>query len=83
ESTEAEYIVPDVIVRKDNERWLFDLNQEAMPRLRVNATYAGMVRRADSSADNTFMRNQFQEARWFIKSLQSRNETLMTVATQI
>lgn len=54
-----------------------------MPRLRVNATYAGMVRRADSSADNTFMRNQLQEARWFIKSLQSRNETLMKVATQI
>ncbi|MBH3948738.1 RNA polymerase factor sigma-54 [Pseudomonas aeruginosa] len=80
---EAEYIVPDVIVRKDNERWLVELNQEAMPRLRVNATYAGMVRRADSSADNTFMRNQLQEARWFIKSLQSRNETLMKVATQI
>lgn len=83
ESSEAEYIVPDVIVRKDNERWLVELNQEAMPRLRVNATYAGMVRRADSSADNTFMRNQLQEARWFIKSLQSRNETLMKVATQI
>ena len=81
ESSEAEYIVPDVIVRKDNERWLVELNQEAMPRLRVNATYAGMVRRADSSADNTFMRNQLQEARWFIKSLQSRNETLMKVAT--
>lgn len=70
-------------MRKDNERWLVELNQEAMPRLRVNATYAGMVRRADSSADNTFMRNQLQEARWFIKSLQSRNETLMKVATQI
>lgn len=83
ESSEAEYIVPDVIVRKDNERWLVELNQEAMPRLRVNATQAGMVRRADSSADNTFMRNQLQEARWFIKSLQSRNETLMKVATQI
>jgi RNA polymerase sigma-54 factor len=41
------------------------------------------VRRADTSADNTFMRNQLQEARWFIKSLQSRNETLMKVATQI
>eukprot|EP01132_Coremiostelium_polycephalum_P022309 gene22309-26472_t len=77
ESSEAEYVVPDVIVRKDNERWLVELNQESVPRLRVNPQYAGFVRRADTSADNTFMRNQLQEARWFIKSLQSRNETLM------
>ncbi|HLT04883.1 MAG TPA: RNA polymerase factor sigma-54 [Pseudomonas sp.] len=83
ESSEPEYIVPDVIVRKDSGRWLVELNQEAVPRLRVNAQYAGLVRRADTSADNTFMRNQLQEARWFIKSLQSRNETLMKVATQI
>lgn len=83
ESSEPEYVVPDVIVRKDNDRWLVELNQEAVPRLRVNPQYAGFVRRADSSADNTFMRNQLQEARWFIKSLQSRNETLMKVATQI
>ncbi|ONN71559.1 RNA polymerase factor sigma-54 [Pseudomonas oryzihabitans] len=83
ESGEAEYVVPDVIVRKHNERWLVELNQEAVPRLRVNPKYAGFVKRADSSADNTYMRNQLQEARWFIKSLQSRNETLMKVATQI
>ncbi|WP_462381504.1 RNA polymerase factor sigma-54 [Pseudomonas sp. Marseille-QA0892] len=83
EAGEPEYVVPDVIVRKHNDRWLVELNQEAMPRLRVNPQYAGFVRRADSSADNTFMRNQLQEARWFIKSLQSRNETLMKVATQI
>ncbi len=82
-ANEPEYVVPDVIVRKDNERWLVELNQESMPRLRVNPQYAGFVRRADSSADNTFMRNQLQEARWFIKSLQSRNETLMKVASQI
>ncbi len=83
EASEPEYIVPDVIVRKHNDRWLVELNQEAVPRLRVNPQYAGFVRRADTSTDNTFMRNQLQEARWFIKSLQSRNETLMKVATQI
>ncbi|MDV7209666.1 RNA polymerase factor sigma-54 [Azotobacter beijerinckii] len=83
EASEPEYVVPDVIVRKHNDRWLVELNQEAMPRLRINPHYAGFIRRADASADNTFMRNQLQEARWFIKSLQSRNETLMKVATQI
>ena len=79
----AEYIVPDVVVRKFNGAWRVELNAEAMPRLRVNAGYAGLVKRADNSSDNTYMRNQLQEARWFIKSLQSRNETLLKVATCI
>lgn len=83
ESTESEYIVPDIIVRKERDRWLVELNQEATPRLRVNPQYASYVRRADSSSDNTFLKDQLQEARWFIKSLQSRNETLMKVSTQI
>ncbi|QJD60459.1 RNA polymerase factor sigma-54 [Pseudomonas sp. gcc21] len=82
-SGEAEYVIPDVIVRRDSNRWVVELNQESVPKVRVNNTYASMVRRADSSNDNTYLRNHLQEARWFIKSLQSRNETLMKVATQI
>ncbi|MEJ2478695.1 MAG: RNA polymerase factor sigma-54 [Acidihalobacter sp.] len=78
-----EYIVPDVIVRKQGHRWRVELNTDAIPRLRVNSTYAAMVKRADSSADNTYIKNQLQEARWFIKSLQSRNETLLRVASAI
>lgn len=83
ESTEPEYIVPDVIVRKANNRWIVELNPDIAPRLTVNSHYASFIRRADNSTDNTFMRTQLQEARWFIKSLQSRNETLMKVATKI
>ena len=79
----AEYIVPDVTVRKVNGTWRVELNTEAMPRLRINSGYAGLVKRADNSSDNTYMRNQLQEARWFIKSLQSRNETLLKVASCI
>lgn len=82
-SGDAEYVVPDVIVRRDTNRWIVELNQDAVPKVRVNSHYASMVRRADSSEDNTYLRNHLQEARWFIKSLQSRNETLMKVATQI
>ena len=82
-SEPAEYIVPDVVVKKGSKTWLVELNVEAVPRLRVNAHYAGMIRRADSSPDNTFLRNHLQEARWFIKSLTSRNETLLKVATAI
>jgi len=79
----AEYVVPDVFVRKLSGRWTVELNPEIAPRLRINADYAALVRRADSSSDNTYLRDNLQEARWFLKSLQSRNETLLKVATKI
>lgn len=78
-----QYVVPDVFVRKENGIWRVRLNPEVAPRLRVNPLYSGMVRRADNSADNAFMREHLQEARWFIKSLESRNDTLLKVATAI
>ena len=79
----TEYIVPDVFVRKREGRWVVELNPDIAPRLRINEQYANMVRRADQSDDNNFLRDNLQEARWFLKSLQSRNETLMKVATKI
>lgn len=79
----APYIVPDVFVRKLNDRWLVELNPDTAPKLRINPLYASYVNRGDRSNDNTFMKNNLQEARWFIKSLQSRNETLLRVATSI
>ncbi|WP_163835216.1 RNA polymerase factor sigma-54 [Spartinivicinus ruber] len=81
--SETEYVIPDVFVRKHNDRWLVELNAEATPKLRINSNYASLVKRADSSSDNTYLKNHLQEARWFLKSLQSRNETLMKVATRI
>ncbi|HEC16587.1 MAG TPA: RNA polymerase factor sigma-54 [Sedimenticola sp.] len=78
-----QYVVPDVFVFKKNGHWHVELNPEATPRLRVNADYARLIRRADTSEDNTYLKNHLQEARWFIKSLQSRNDTLLRVATKI
>lgn len=79
----TEYVIPDVMVRRQHNRWMVELNAEAMPRLRINSTYAGLVKRADSSADNQFLKDNLQEARWFLKSLQSRQETLLKVVTCI
>ena len=79
----TEYVEPDVIVRKANDRWTVELNPKSAPRIRVNSTYAGMVRRGDNSSDNTQLRDHLQEARWFIKSLQQRNDTLLRVSTKI
>lgn len=82
-SEDAQYVTPDVYVVRQGARWTVRLNPEISPRLRVNPLYSGMVKRADNSLDNTTMRNHLQEARWFIKSLQSRNETLVKVAKSI
>jgi RNA polymerase sigma-54 factor len=82
-SQAPEYIVPDVFVTRRNNRWVVELNADATPRLRINETYASLIRRADSSADNVYLKDHLQEARWFLKSLQSRNETLLKVATKI
>lgn len=82
-SSQAEYVIPDVIVRKHQGAWRVELNDEAMPRLRINKHYAGLIRRADNSNDNTYLKGQLQEARWFMKSLQSRHETLLKVASCI
>ncbi len=83
DQAEPDYVVPDVVVSKQKGRWRVELNPEIAPRIRVNAGYAALIRRADNSADNTYLRDQLQEAKWFIKSLQSRNETLLKVATRI
>ncbi len=80
---DTEYVIPDVFVTKKNGRWLVELNPDIAPKLRINSDYARLIKRADSSADNTFLRDNLQEARWFLKSLHSRNETLMKVATKI
>jgi len=80
---QAEYVVPDVLVCNIRDEWRVELNPDIAPKLRVNADYASLVRRSDNSTDNAFLRDHLQEARWFIKSLQSRNETLLKVATKI
>lgn len=77
------YIVPDVFVYKERGRWKVELNPETAPKLRVNPDYAALVQRNDTESGNAFLKDSLQEARWFIKSLKSRNETLLKVATRI
>ncbi|MGI9245716.1 MAG: RNA polymerase factor sigma-54, partial [Steroidobacteraceae bacterium] len=75
-----EYVVPDVFVRRTDHGWSVELNGGSVPRLRVNQGYANLVSR---SADYSTLRAQLQEARWLIRSLEIRNETLLKVARSI
>jgi RNA polymerase sigma-54 factor len=80
----AQYITPDVYVAKNAKgQWTVELNGGCTPKLTINSDYASMIKRADNSADNVYLKNNLQDARWFIKSLQSRNETLLKVASCI
>ena len=81
--SDTTYVTPDVFVHKLEGRWIVELNPDIAPRLRINSSYASLIKRADDSADNSYLKNNLQEARWFLKSLQSRNETLMKVASRI
>jgi RNA polymerase sigma-54 factor len=76
-------VIPDVFVTKKEHHWAVNLNPDIVPKLRINNEYASLVKRADTSSENTFLKDNLQEARWLLKSLQSRNETLLKVATSI
>lgn len=76
----AEYVVPDVYVRRSDGVWIVELNNSVAPQLRVNQTYAGSLGR---NGEYDVLRTQLQEARWLIRSLEIRNETLLKVATTI
>lgn len=82
-SSAPQYVVPDVFVRKKNDVWLVELNPEVSPKIRINSGYASLIRRADNSKDNNCLKSHLQEARWFLKSLKSRSETMLKVATCI
>jgi len=83
QTSQPEYVIPDVFVRKVKGAWRVELNPDAFPKVRVNSQYAGLIRRADNSADNNCLKTHLQEARWLIKSLRSRSETLLKVSTCI
>jgi len=76
----AEYVIPDVFVRRTTKGWAVELNPGTMPRIRVNQEYVGMLGRGSA---HTTLRTQLQEARWLLKSLEIRNDTLLKVTRAI
>lgn len=76
----AEYAIPDVFVRRSDRKWIVELNASVTPWLRVNQSYAGSLGRGERYG---VLRAQLQEARWLVRSLEIRNETLLKVAEAI
>jgi RNA polymerase sigma-54 factor len=78
----ADYVVPDVIVEKHNNRWRARINPDAMPKLRVNDIYANILQQRGEK-NSSQLATQLQEAKWLIKNLQQRFETILRVAQAI
>ncbi len=80
---ESDYQIPDVVVSKKDLHWQVQLNPDVLPKLRINSFYSSMIRRADQSEDNLYLRNQMLEAKNFIKSIDETHKTLLKVASCI
>lgn len=76
----TEYVVPDVFVRKIDGRWQVEISSTGVPRLSVNQKYAELLR---GNTEHQALRSQLQEARWLVRSLEIRNDTLLKVASCI
>ena len=79
----AEYVTPDLHVFRDRGGWRVELNPGVLPRLRINPLYAGFVGRGGGRAENLSLRQHLSEAKWLVRSLGSRAETLLRVARAI
>ena len=80
---DAENIAPDAYVEKISGRWKVRLNDSNVPRLKINTAYSNLIKRSDNSDQNQYLKDNLAEARWFLRSIESRNDTLMRVAITI
>ncbi|MCU7799318.1 MAG: RNA polymerase factor sigma-54 [gamma proteobacterium symbiont of Lucinoma myriamae] len=74
------YVTPDVYVKKINGEWVCSLNSDSTPNIKINEQYLSLVKGAKKDSDMSSIKDHLQEARWFIKSLQGRNDTLLKVS---
>ena len=80
--SEANFVIPDVVVKKVRGKWVAALNESAMPKLRLNRIYADILTRNRDSS-NQQLSAQLQEAKWLIRNVQQRFETILRVAQAI
>ena len=86
--SEPDYIIPDVVVTKNRGNWAVSLNPETLPKLRLSNAYTEYVSRPNSgdpgkNGDRQYLKDKTREAKWFLKSLESRHDTLLRVAESI
>jgi len=83
DNVSKDYIIPDIFVFWEKGCWNIELNDDAMPRVRVNSSYSNLARKIEKKEEQLTVKTHLQEARWLIKSIESRNDTLKRVACAI
>ncbi|MDC0214042.1 RNA polymerase factor sigma-54 [Gammaproteobacteria bacterium] len=81
--SQTDYIYPDVIAKKESTKWIVELNADTLPKVRINSFYENFSRTSIDKADKAYLKEHLQDAKWFLKSLQTRHDTLLKVASQI
>ena len=80
---QTDYIFPDVIAKKIADDWVVELNSEVLPKVRINSIYEGLSKESTNKSEKAYLKEHLQDAKWFIKSLQTRHDTLLKVASVI
>lgn len=78
-----EYIIPDLLIKNIDDKWQINLQYHITHNLKINASYAQLMQQSNSSQASLALRQQYNEARWFLDSLKQRNITLLNVANCI
>ena len=83
DSSKIQYIIPDILVKKGKYGFYAQINSNNLPKLKLNRYYQALLEQNIDNSDTKYLKQNLQEANWFMKSLESRNETLLKVAEQI
>jgi RNA polymerase sigma-54 factor len=82
-SEQTEYIIPDLLVYKNKKNWEVMLNPDNTPKIRINSHYTDLIKQSHTETDHVFLKEHLQEARWLLKSLENRFDTLLKVGQAI
>lgn len=82
-SSESEYVIPDLIAKTRGGRWFVELNPQAVPKIRVSSFYENMLRTSGKKTEKDYLRENIQDAKWLVRSVQTRHDTLLKVGQKI
>ncbi|MCG8433159.1 MAG: RNA polymerase factor sigma-54 [Gammaproteobacteria bacterium] len=82
-AAETEYVVPDVILTRDGDDWIVQLNSAVRPKIHVNETYAQVLRGSGANGNYSELKEQLKEARWLVRNIETRDDTILRVARAI
>lgn len=82
-NSESDYVIPDLVAKTKGGKWFVELNPQAVPKIRVSSFYENMLRDSGKRAEKDYLKNNIQDAKWLVRSVQTRHDTLLKVGQKI